>query len=140
MVVAGDNLFEFDLNNFLKFARNKGGISIAVHDIGSKTLAKNFGVVKIDADNKVVDFEEKPAKPKSTLISTGIYYFPKSKIPGIVKYVRSADAKVDAPGYYIKWLCANDKVYGFPFSEEWYDIGDLDSYKKADAEYTNKGE
>jgi glucose-1-phosphate thymidylyltransferase len=49
-------------------------------------------------------------------------------------------AKLDAPGYYIRWLSANDKVYGFPFSEKWYDIGDLESYKRADEEYTKKGE
>ena len=137
MVVAGDNLFEFDMNDFLEFARKKGGVSIAVHDIGSLGLAKNLGVVKIDADSRVVDFEEKPEKPKSTLISTGIYYFPKDKVAFINEYVKMQN-KLDAPGYYIGWLSKRDQVYGFAFPEDWYDIGTMESYKKADEEYLNK--
>lgn len=141
LVIAGDNLFYLDLNKFLKFAKtHPEGVSIALYDVGSLEAAKKFGVVGIDKDSRVVEFEEKPEKPKSTLISTGIYYFPKDKLSDIVEYVKSADAKLDAPGYYIKWLSANGKVYGFSFSEKWCDIGDIESYKKADEEYKNKGE
>ena len=138
LVVAGDNLFEFDLNNFLKFARKRDGVSIAVHDIGSLALAKNFGVVKVDADHKVVDFEEKPENPQSTLISTGIYYFPKDKVAFINEYVKMQN-KLDAPGHYIGWLSKRDHVYGFAFPEDWYDIGTMESYRKADDEYLNRG-
>ena len=137
MVVAGDNLFEFDMNDFMKFARKKDGVSIAVHDVGSLELAKNFGVVKIDAGGRVVDFEEKPQSPKSTLISTGIYYFPKNKVAFINEYVKMQN-KLDAPGHYIGWLAKRDKVYGFAFGEDWYDIGSMESYKKADEKYINK--
>ena len=97
-------------------------------------------MVRIDGKNLVTDFEEKPQNPKSTLISTGIYFFPREKVQGLRAYVNLEGAKLDAPGYYIRWLSANDKVYGFPFSEKWYDIGDLESYRRADEEYTKKGE
>lgn len=137
LVVAGDNLFEFDLDDFLRFARGKDGVSIAVHDIGSRELARNFGVVKVDADGRVVDFEEKPQEPKSTLISTGIYYFPKDKVDFINEYVKMQN-KLDAPGHYIGWLAKRDKVYGFAFPEDWYDIGNMESYRKANEEYLNK--
>ena len=87
----------------------------------------------------MTDFEEKPQAPKSTLISTGIYFFPKDKVAGLHEYVNLKGAKLDAPGYYIRWLSANDKVYGFSFSEKWYDIGDLESYNRANEEYAKKG-
>ncbi|MDD5428825.1 MAG: nucleotidyltransferase family protein [Candidatus Omnitrophica bacterium] len=137
LVVAGDNLFEFDLAAFLEFAKARDGVSIAVYDVGSLDLARNFGVVKTDAEGRVVDFEEKPEKPKATLISTGIYYFPKDKVAFINEYVKMQN-KLDAPGNYIGWLAKRDKVYGFAFSEDWYDIGTMESYKKADEEYINK--
>ena len=138
LVVAGDNLFEFDLKKFLDFAHaRKDGVSIAAYDIGDLALAKNFGVVKVDDAGTVVDFEEKPPAPKSTLVSTGIYYFPKNKLSFIKEYVKMQD-KLDAPGYYIGWLVKNDRVYGFRFLEDWYDIGSIDSYRKADEEYTKK--
>lgn len=137
LVVAGDNLFEFDLAAFLKFARKRKGVAVALHDIGSISLARSFGVVAIDENKKVVDFEEKPENPKSTLISTGIYYFPKDKVAFINEYVKM-QTKLDAPGYYMGWLSKRDEVYGFKFTEDWYDIGTLESYKKADQEYLKK--
>ena len=141
LVIAGDNLFDLDLGIFLKFSKDHNdGVSVALYDVGSLEAAKKFGVVRIDDAGKVTEFEEKPETPKSTLISTGIYYFPRKKAALLRKYVNSQGAKLDAPGYYIKWLSANDKVYGFPFSEKWYDIGDLESYRRADEEYTKKGE
>lgn len=141
LVIAGDNLFDLDLKLFLKFAEShEDGVCVALHDVGSKEAAKRYGVVRIEDDGRVAEFEEKPANPKSTLISTGIYYFPREKASDLQKYVSSPGAKLDAPGYYITWLSVNDKVYGFPFSEKWYDIGDLESYRRADEEYAKKGE
>ena len=141
LVIAGDNLFDLDLKVFLKFAQfHNDGVSVALHDVGSLEAAKKFGVVSIDDNGKVKEFEEKPENPKSTLISTGIYYFPREKVSGLCEYVNSQGAKLDAPGYYIGWLSAKDEVYGFPFSEQWYDIGDMKSYRRADEEYTKKGE
>ena len=140
LVIAGDNLFDLDLAIFLKFAKSHDdGVSVALYDVGSLDAAKKFGVVRIDGKGLVTDFEEKPQSPKSTLISTGIYFFPRQKVAVLRKYVNLEGAKLDAPGYYIRWLSANDKVYGFPFSEKWYDIGDLGSYKAANEEYTKKG-
>lgn len=138
LVMAGDNLFDFDLGTFIDFARARpDGVSVALYDVGSKELAKNFGIVKLDNEHKVVDFEEKPEIPKSTLVSTGIYYFPKNKLSFIEKYVTMQN-KLDAPGYYIGWLSRTDTVYGLKFLEDWYDIGSIESYKKADRKYTEK--
>ncbi len=141
LVIAGDNLFDLDLAAFSEFAKSHDdGVSVALYDIGSIEAAKKFGVVHVDGKGFVTDFEEKPQNPKSTLVSTGIYYFPRKKLVNLQEYVNLKGAKLDAPGYYVRWLSENDKVYGFPFSEKWYDIGDLESYKRADEEYKRKGE
>jgi len=139
LVIAGDNLFDFDLAKFRIFASSKvDGVSVAVHDIKDRdAAARKFGVVMLDDDGVVADFEEKPEDPKSALISTGIYYFPRAKLSLIRDYVRTSD-RLDAPGYYISWMVKNDKVYGFTFSEDWYDIGDIESYRKADSTYSKK--
>lgn len=139
LVIAGDNLFDMDIRAFMDFASSKSdGVSVALHDVGSLEAAKRYGVVSIDNSGKVVEFEEKPPEPKSTLISTGIYYFPRAHVPGIEKYLKAEGSKNDAPGYYIKWLSRTGTVYGYPFSEKWYDIGDIGSYKEADAEYKKR--
>lgn len=138
LVVAGDNLFDFGLDKFIEFARGHNkGVSIALYDIGSTELAKSFGVLKIDGAGKVVSFEEKPEHPRSTLVSTGVYYFPKDKIDMLKEYSRTQE-RMDAPGYYVSWLASKGEVYGCPFAEDWYDIGNIESYKKADSEYREK--
>lgn len=139
LVIAGDNLFECGLERFIAFARSHGdGASVAVYDIKSVDAARRFGVVELDRDKRIVDFKEKPQEPKSTLVSTGIYYFPRAKLPLIREYAASQEKKQDAPGYYLGWLSRTDRVYGFEFSEDWYDIGDIESYRNCDKRYKAK--
>ena len=138
LVVAGDNLFELDVRSFMDFvSARKDGVSVALYDVGNLEAAKRYGVVSVDKSGRVTEFEEKPPAPKSTLVSTGIYYFPKDKIDMLKEYAKSQE-RLDAPGYYISWLAKNHEVYGCPFTEDWCDIGNIESYKKADAEYKNK--
>jgi glucose-1-phosphate thymidylyltransferase len=141
LIIAGDNLFEMDIQAFLDFAApKKDGVSVALYDIGSLESAKKYGVVSIDKTRRVIEFEEKPPSPRSTLVSTGIYYFPKEHVFEVERYLAAEGATFDAPGYYVKWLSVNSKVYGFSFSQKWYDIGDIESYKQADEEYKKKGD
>ena len=139
LVIAADNLFDFDLASFLAFTqKHRDGAAVALYDIKDLDAAKRYGVVKIDEDSRVVNFQEKPPKPESTLVSTGVYYFPKDTLASIKEYNTKPGLNLDAPGYYISWLAAMNKVYGFTFREPWYDIGDIETYKKVDAEYTKK--
>jgi len=139
LVIAADNLFDFDLTSFLAFTlKHQDGATVALYDIKDLDAAKRYGVVKIDEASRVVGFQEKPLKPDSTLVSTGIYYFPKDTLAFIKEYNAKPAQKLDAPGYYISWLAMMNKVYGFTFREPWYDIGDIETYKKVDAAYTKK--
>ena len=136
LVIGGDNLFEFSLKEFVEFAEaHRPDVSLAVFDIKAKEKAKQYGVVKIDSSNRVINFQEKPPKPESTLISTCVYYFPKDKL-NLMSHFLSSGNKADAPGNYIKWLSENDKVYAFVFEEDWYDIGDIASYEAANKVYS----
>ena len=108
--------------------------SVALYDVADKKLATRYGVVSIDKNGKVTGFQEKPARPESTLISTCIYYFPSEKLKLFDRYLSSGTTK-DASGNYIKWLMENDSVGGYVLSGRWYDIGDMESYKKADEDF-----
>ena len=137
LIIGGDNLFEFSLKDFVDFALiHRQDASLAIFDIKDKEKAKMYGVVKIDSSGRVISFQEKPSQPESTFISTCVYYFPKEKISLFSSFLASGN-KADAPGNYIKWLSENERVYGFAFSESWYDIGDITSYNEADKKYKN---
>ena len=87
IVIAGDNLFELNLIDVANFFRKKKSNVIVLHDVKDFELAQQYGIVEVDKINLVVNFEEKPKSPKSTLASTGIYFFPKKTIELIVNLV-----------------------------------------------------
>ncbi len=130
LIIAGDNLFSFKMRDFIDFARaHSPGCSIVLHNIGSREEARKYGVVKIDENNKLLSFAEKPAEPESNLVAVCIYYFPKNKLSKVAEYLEQSKHK-DAPGNYIGWLVQNDGVCGFIFEDEWYDIGDKTIYER----------
>ena len=133
LVLAGDNLFQLNLVDFVNFFKTKG-ISIAVYDVKSKELVSKYSEVKLDKNDKVISFTEKPQNPETTFAAICMYLFPKNKLDMIIKYVNDGN-NPDQPGRYIQWLHKIEPVYGFVFSDKWYDIGDLKQYTQANAEY-----
>jgi len=132
LVIGGDNLFDGAITDFLSYAGEvEGNPVIGVYDIGKKELATHYGVVALDADNKIIDFAEKPAQPASTLVAMCLYYFPKEKLGLIDEYVRNKANISDAAGFYIDWLRKRVEVYAFVFGGRWFDIGDHEFYKEA---------
>lgn len=132
LVIGGDNLFDADLKGFLRFAKShKTNPLIGVYNIKSMQEAKKYGVIKLDARSKVVDFKEKPVAPKSTLVAMCLYYFPKEKLKLIKKYLNTRTNPYDATGFYIDWLRKEEPVYGFVFDGRWYDIGHHKFYNEA---------
>ena len=132
LVVGGDNLFDSELDNFLRFVKRVGQSPvIGVYDIKDKTAAKKYGIVETDPRKVIVNFEEKPENPRSTLAAMCVYYFPKSTLGFIKDYLWSKHDKRDATGFYIDWLRRKTTVYAFRFGGRWYDIGDHHFYDQA---------
>lgn len=136
LVLAGDNLFEFDLAEFAAYGKSKG-VAVGVKDVGSRDLASLYGVIEADASGRVVDFEEKPPVPASTLVSIGVYFYSKASVPHFRQYLEEGQKK-DAPGYFVQWLHPRVPLYAWRVTGDWYDIGDIDSYNRANESYLGK--
>ncbi len=132
LVIGGDNLFDADLGEFISYASKNGPYaSVGLYDIKEKAKASHYGVAHINRERQIVGFEEKPLKPKSSLVAMCLYYFPKERLSLISEYLNCEDKKHDATGFYINWLHKKTKVFAFVFNGRWYDIGQPDFYKKA---------
>jgi len=136
LVLAGDNLFKADLSLFVNFCVSKRpSITIGLYDVCDLQLAKKYGIVSLDKNNKIIEFKEKPANPPSTLAAMCLYFFPKERL-GIIKDYLGTDTAKDAPGYFLQWLYKRESVFGYVFkNEKWFDIGDKKSYEEADKEF-----
>ena len=132
MVVAGDNLFDYDLGDYVRFWRGKGVASaVAVRDVGDLRLASQYGIVALDEDDRVVEFVEKPAEPKSTLAATATYIYHREHVPLVARYLAEGNPP-DQSGSFFEWLRAREPVYGYRFAGSWLDIGDHEQLLAAD--------
>lgn len=137
IIFGGDNMFEEGLSSFREFALSKRPkVTMGVYDIGKKDLAGKYGVVRLDAESRIIDFAEKPSYPQSSLIATCLYYLPEERLKYFTEYLKDAKNERDSSGSFISWLSKKEDVYGFIFRKHWYDIGDPHMYQEADRVFT----
>ena len=134
LVVAGDNLFEFDPAKFAAFFRQKNAAVVALKDMKGSPLLSQYGLVNLGPDQRMTGFEEKPKVPTSDLVSTCFYAFPRREL-GLIDTYLASGGNPDAPGHYLRWLYRQTAVYGWVFQDAWLDIGDLASYREANERF-----
>ncbi len=131
LLLAGDNYFGFKFADFL--AAYKGNPLLAAYDVGERERAKKFGVV-VEKEGRVAAFQEKPAEPQSTLVSTGGYVFPARNLADITHHAR--EKKDDLGGVFEYLLSKGETIDVFRFKEPWYDIGSFEAYLDANRALT----
>lgn len=130
LVLGGDNFFKAPLTDFIRYGqKNTSCITVGVFDIKDKKEARHYGVVTLNRRGRIVKFQEKPARPESSLVGMCLYYLPAQKLGLIKEYFETSHSK-DAIGVYINWLTLRDSVCGFTFKDFWVDIGHIHTYKK----------
>jgi glucose-1-phosphate thymidylyltransferase len=88
-------------------------------------------VIELDADDRVVSFEEKPARPRSNLAATAAYLYRAHDLALLSRYLEEGNPP-DAPGNFVAWLHTRAPVHGYRFTGEWHDIGDARQLLDAD--------
>ena len=134
LVIAGDNLLDFSLVRFVRYAKQKQASCIMrYYEPETKKLVKS-GVVTIDENDLVLRMTEKSPEPESNWCTPPFYYYT-AKDAGLVKEGIAAGCGTDAPGSYIAWLCTQTKVYAMEMPGSRYDIGNLESYEQVQKQY-----
>ncbi len=134
LVIGGDNLFSFDLRDFVAAFRGKS--LVAVYDLGDPELAKRrYGVAVVDG-HRITGFQEKPDRPASALAATACYLFPRRVLPLLGDFLSHSGRGRDAPGYFLQWLCSREPMEAYRFSQGWFDIGGREAYIAANMHFT----
>jgi glucose-1-phosphate thymidylyltransferase len=132
LAIAGDNLFDFSLREYEEFWRaHPGGSCVAAHDVGDRELAKKYGIIEVDGEDRIVAFVEKPDDPPSTLAATATYLYARDHARLVDAYLADGNPP-DQPGNLIGWLHAREPVYAYRFRGAWWDIGDREQLLVAD--------
>jgi glucose-1-phosphate thymidylyltransferase len=131
-VIAGDNLLDASLADYVEWWRGKGiASSVGLYDVGDLALARHYGLVELAGDERIVDFVEKPPEPTSTLVATATYVLHREHVALIDPYLAEGNPS-DQPGNFLAWLHTRRPVYGYLLPGEWYDIGTPDQLLEAD--------
>lgn len=133
VILSGDHIYKMDYSRMLKFHKKSGAdCSIAVIDVPIEQ-ASRFGIMNCDADSRIIEFEEKPAEPKSTKASMGIYIFNKNVL---ADYLIADEADPNSSKDFGKniipaMLKDGKRLYAYEFSGYWKDVGTVSSLWEA---------
>ena len=128
LVLAGDNLYTFDLTDFIDFYYEKlTDVVVAYHQTDMERLRKT-GVARLDENDRLVGFQEKPAEPRGEHAVPCMYILRRETLALVGEYL-DAGNRHDAPGNFINWLHTRVPVHAFRFDSPLYAIGDVASYE-----------
>ena len=133
VILSGDHIYKMDYNKMLEYHKEKNAAcTIAVIDV-SLEEASRFGILNTNEDGSIYEFEEKPAHPKSTNASMGIYIFSWKELK---KYLTEDEFKEGSSHDFGKdvlpaMLDAGERMFAYPFEGYWKDVGTIDSLWEA---------
>lgn len=134
MVIAGDNLLDFSLNDFIHYFVDKKNSCIMRYFEENIEKIKKSAEVIIDKDDLVIEMNEKPNVPKSNWCCPPFYIYKKNDVYKVSEALLNG-CKYDAPGSFIEYLCKESIVYAMEMKGDRYDIGTLESYNNICKKY-----
>ncbi len=134
LILSGDHIYKMDYKIMLDYHKaNNADITIAAMPV-SMEEASRFGIVVTDDDNRITEFEEKPANPKSNLASMGIYIFKWSVLKDALIKLKDQN-ECDFGKHVIPYCFNNNKrIFAYEYNSYWKDVGTLSSYWEANME------
>jgi glucose-1-phosphate thymidylyltransferase len=129
LMIAGDNLFSNSLAAFVTQARGAEA-AVAVYDVGDLEQVRKYGNVQVDSSGVITNFEEKPAKPTTTLAAIALYYYSAEVLSLVTTYI-AAGNNPDQPGRFIQWLYKRKPVKTVKISGKWFDVGSKETLEEA---------
>ena len=128
-ILSGDHIYKMDYAEMLNYHKEKGAAcTIAMLEV-DWSEASRFGLMIVNDDGSIAEFEEKPANPRSNKASMGVYIFTWSKLR---QYLIDDEAKEGSSNDFGKDVIpamhsAGEKMVAYPFKGYWRDVGTIDS-------------
>ncbi len=135
LILSGDHIYKMNYKEVLDFHKEKNADVTITTKVVDLEEATRFGILEANTDKKIIDFEEKPEKPKSNLASMGIYIFNTDVLLEYLEKVVAED--LDFGKHIIPKLIEEKNVFAYEFYDYWKDVGTYDSYLEANLDLTN---
>lgn len=136
IVLSGDHIYRMDFDAMLAYHRHKkADITIGMMVVPMRDIHQ-FGAGIVDTENRIVDWEEKPAIPRTNLASMGIYVF---ETKYLLRTLERDREEVDFGMHIVPRAIREDKVFAYPFYGYWRDVGTIQAYWEANMDVLRPG-
>lgn len=135
IICNGDCVYKMDFNEILNYHIEKhADITVACKDMPAGTDLGRYGVIRMNEDSRIVDFEEKPLLPRSNTVSTGVYVIRRRQLIEMLE--RSAeDNRYDFVSDILVRYKNVKKIYGFKVKDYWKNIATVEDYFQANMDF-----
>ncbi|ATP36874.1 glucose-1-phosphate adenylyltransferase [Ligilactobacillus salivarius] len=140
LILSGDHIYKMDYEAMLDQHKETGAsLTVAVIDVPWDE-ASRFRIMNTDDNNRIIDFEEKPAEPKSNHASMGIYIFNWKRLREVLvnSFTRNQDMVDFGKNVIPYYLKSGESVFAYNFKGYWKDVGTIDSLWHANMEFLDE--
>ncbi len=132
LILSADHVYLMSYRNMVAYhRRQQADVTIGVYSVPIEE-AHRFGVLELDASGRMVDFQEKPAEPKSTWVSMGIYCFNRDVlIEALQEDASLAASSHDFGRDIVPRIFGSKRVFGYQYLDYWRDVGTIEAYWQA---------
>ncbi len=134
LIIAGDNVLDFSLTAFLRYAQEKGTSCVMRYYEADEKRLKKSGVAELGENDRLLSLEEKPEAPKSHWCTPPFYFYKRQDAASIRTAIQEG-CGTDAPGSLVAWMCRRSPMHSMEMPGSRYDIGSLESYEAVQRDY-----
>lgn len=137
LILSGDHIYKMDYAAMLEdHIKNKASLTVGVIPVPMKE-ASRFGIMNTDQNGRIIEFEEKPAQPKSNLASMGIYIFNWETLRRYLVEDQAKNREMEDFGKNVipAYLSNAENCFAYSFEGYWKDVGTIESLWEANMEF-----
>ena len=135
IITSGDAVYKMDYNKVLEYhIAKKADITVVCRDLDQGEDATRFGILKMNENMRIEDFEEKPMVANSNTISTGIYIIRRRQLIDLIEHSAEEDRYDFVTDILIRYKNMK-RIYGYKMKEYWSNIASVDSYYQTNMDF-----
>lgn len=128
IICSGDCVYKMDFNEILDYhIKKQADITVVCKDFPEDTDVSRYGVVRMDEDSRIIDFEEKPLMPNSHTVSTGVYIIRRRQLIEMLEEASEEERYNFVSDILVRYRNIK-QVYGYKIKDYWRNISTVEDY------------
>ncbi len=135
IIASGDGVYKMDYNKVLEYhIAKKADITVVTSELDEREDPSRFGVVSVDEDNRIMDFEEKPIGSKNMTVSTGVYVVRRRQLIDLIEKCIQEEKYDFVKDVLIRYRNIK-RIYAYKMDTYWSNIASVDAYYRTNMDF-----